>query len=97
MLELGSRALPLHRDTGRVAAAYELGLLLTVGGEAAEAMAVAAVEAGMPQGDVIYSEDSEGAASALIDRLEDGDVVLVKGSRGVRTEQVVARLEAECA
>jgi len=24
-------------------------------------------------------------------------VVLVKGSRGVRTEQVVARLEAECA
>ena len=97
MLELGSRALPLHRDTGRGAAAYELGLLLTVGGEAAEAMAVAAVEAGMPQGAVIYCEDREGAASVLIDRLEDGDVVLVKGSRGVRTEQVVARLEAECA
>ncbi len=97
MLELGSRALPLHRDTGREAADAGLGLLLTVGGEAAAVMAAAAVDAGMAQSDVIHCEESAGAAAALIERLEDGDVVLVKGSRGMRTEQVVARLEAECA
>ena len=97
MLELGARALPLHRDTGRVAAESGLGLLLTVGGDPAAAMASAAVEAGMSPGDVLHCDDSASAASALSDRLEDGDVVLVKGSRGVRTEQVVARLEAECA
>lgn len=96
MLELGSRALPLHRETGRVAARADLALLLAVGGEPAAALAGAAVEAGMGSERVVHAEDSDSAAAALMARLEDGDVVLVKGSRGVRTDQIVSRLEAEC-
>ena len=95
MLELGARADALHRATGRAAAAAGLGLLLTVGGDAARALGVAAVEAGMPENRVIHCEGSEAAAMRLTAMLQADDVVLVKGSRGVRTDLVVARLEAE--
>ena len=96
MLELGTRADALHRATGRAAAAAGLGLLLTVGGDAAEALGVEAVEAGMPQDRVLHCEESEVAATQLTAMLQPHDVVLVKGSRGVRTDLVVARLQAEC-
>ena len=97
MLELGARADALHRATGRAAAAAGLGLLLTVGGAAARVLGAAAVAAGMPADQVIHCEGSEEAATRLTVMLKAGDVVLVKGSRGVRTDLVVARLEAECA
>ena len=95
MLELGTRADALHRATGRVAAGAGLGLLLTVGGDPARMLGAAAVAAGMPSERVIHCETSEAAASRLTAMLKADDVVLVKGSRGVRTELVVARLEAE--
>ena len=97
MLELGARADALHRSTGRAAAAAGLGLLLTVGGDAAQALGDAAVEAGMPENRVIHCEGSAAAAMRLTAMLQADDVVLVKGSRGVGTDLVVARLEAEWA
>jgi len=97
MLELGRRADALHRETGRAAAAAGLGLLLTVGGDAARAMGAAAVEAGLPDNRVLHCEESAVAALRLMTMLQADDVVLVKGSRGVRTDLVVARLEAEWA
>ena len=97
MLELGARADAMHRATGRAAAAAGLGLLLTVGGHAAQALGAAAVEAGMPADRVIHCEGSAAAATRLMAMLHADDVVLVKGSRGVRTDLVVAQLEAEWA
>jgi UDP-N-acetylmuramoyl-tripeptide--D-alanyl-D-alanine ligase len=97
MLELGARADVLHRTTGRAAAAAGLGLLLTVGGDPARALGAAAVEAGMPADRVIHCEGSDAAATRLTAMLRADDVVLVKGSRGVRTDLVVERLAAECA
>ena len=96
MLELGARADALHRATGRAAAAAGLGLLLTVGGDAARVLGAAAVEAGMSADRVIHCEGSEEAARRLAVMMQAGDVVLVKGSRDVRTDLVVAHLEAEC-
>ena len=72
------------------------GRLRAGGGEAAQALGAAAVEAGMPENRVIHCEVSEAAATRLTAMLQADDVVLVKGSRGVRTDLVVARLEAEC-
>ena len=96
MLELGARADALHRATGRATAAAGLGLLLTVGGDVARVLGESAVEAGMPADRVIHCEGSEEAATRLSTLLQAGDVVLVKGSRNVRTDLVVARLESEC-
>ena len=64
MLELGGRADALHRETGRAAAAAGLGLLLTVGGDAARVLGAAAVEAGLPDNRVIHCEGERGGGAA---------------------------------
>ena len=97
MLELGEHSARLHADSGRAAAASGLNLLFAVGGRAARDLADAAVAAGMPQAAVLYFERSEEAARAVADALRPGDLVLVKGSRGVRTDIVADRLAAEFA
>ena len=97
MRELGARSEALHETTGRAAAIAGLGLLLTVGGDDARTLGAAAVEAGMPPDSVIHCEGSEEAATRLTAMLQADDVVLVKGSRSVRTDLVVSRLEVECA
>jgi UDP-N-acetylmuramoyl-tripeptide--D-alanyl-D-alanine ligase len=95
MLELGDRAIALHEDVGRAAAGAGLDLLLTVGGAAAAAMADAAVAAGLSRNRVHHFATSEQAAAAAASLVAPGDLVLIKGSRGVRTDRVVDRLKAE--
>ncbi|MFI5178509.1 MAG: UDP-N-acetylmuramoyl-tripeptide--D-alanyl-D-alanine ligase [Vicinamibacterales bacterium] len=95
MLELGDRAMRLHEEVGRAAARAGIDRLVTVGGAPAAAMAEAAVAAGLARADVRHCATSDDAATAAVALAEVGDVVLVKGSRGVRTERVVERLRAE--
>lgn len=95
MLELGVHARSLHQECGRAAAQAGLELLITVGGEAAEQMASAAREAGMQA--VVHVGTSDEAAQLALARVRPGDLVLVKGSRGIRTDIVVDRLKAEFA
>jgi UDP-N-acetylmuramoyl-tripeptide--D-alanyl-D-alanine ligase len=97
MLELGDRAAELHAEVGRAAAAAALDLLIAVGGDAAGALVDAAVAAGMPRAHVRHVTTSEAAAEVAAAAVRPGDVILVKGSRGVRTERVVERLKAEFA
>jgi UDP-N-acetylmuramoyl-tripeptide--D-alanyl-D-alanine ligase len=95
MLELGAFADALHAECGRVAAAQGLSALVTVGGHAAERMAAAAREAGMPADSVRHVGASTDVLPLLPSLVEPGDLVLVKGSRGIRTDLVVARLLEE--
>jgi UDP-N-acetylmuramoyl-tripeptide--D-alanyl-D-alanine ligase len=97
MLELGDSAVGLHQDIGRAAAAAGVDLLLTVGGASAAALGEAAVAAGIGRDRVHHFATSEEAASAAVAMVAAGDLVLVKGSRGVRTDRVVERLKAELA
>jgi UDP-N-acetylmuramoyl-tripeptide--D-alanyl-D-alanine ligase len=92
MLELGEHALRLHREAGRTAAAAGLRLLCAVGGAPARAVADAAIEAGMPASAVRYAEKSELAADEIAAAIRPGDLVLVKGSRGTRTDIVADRI-----
>ena len=94
MLELGELSIGLHEECGRAAAASRLSRLFTVGGEAARRLGDAAVAAGMARGNVTHFETSAEAAPAVASQLSIGDVVLVKGSRGTRTDVVVERLAA---
>jgi UDP-N-acetylmuramoyl-tripeptide--D-alanyl-D-alanine ligase len=95
MLELGAHSVALHESCGQAAAAAGINLLLTVGGGPARAMAAAAVASGMPEASVRFYEQSADAADAVAADLRDGDVVLVKGSRGIRTDVVADRILAE--
>lgn len=94
MLELGELSEQLHRDCGRVAANSKLAKLFTIGGEPARAMGEAAVAAGLPPAAVTHFDNSTDAAPAIAGQIASGDVVLVKGSRGTRTDLVVEQLTA---
>jgi UDP-N-acetylmuramoyl-tripeptide--D-alanyl-D-alanine ligase len=97
MLELGEHAARLHEECGRAAAAAGLDLLIAAGGAAAKALADAAVSAGMRAAAVVYVASKEEAADVALRRIRPGDLVLVKGSRGIGTDLVVDRLKAEFA
>jgi UDP-N-acetylmuramoyl-tripeptide--D-alanyl-D-alanine ligase len=92
MLELGGFSADLHRDAGRAAAAAGLTALFVVGGEPARELGEAAVAAGMTPASVTYFEQSAAAASTIAAALRSGDVVLVKGSRGTRTDLIADRI-----
>jgi hypothetical protein len=47
---------------------------------------------GMPRECVIHVEDNETAITCLQGLLHDGDIVLIKGSRGMMMEQIVEAL-----
>ncbi len=97
MLELGEHATELHRESGRAAAAAGLDLLVTVGGPPAREMADAARAAGMPPNAVRHVASSDEAVALALETIRPGDLVLVKGSRGIRTDLVVERLKVEYA
>jgi len=97
MLELGTHSDRLHAECGRAAADAGLAMLITVGGEPAQKMAFAAANAGMSPSSVVYVPSSGEAADIALKKIRPGDLVLVKGSRGIRTDVVVDRLKAEFA
>ncbi|TSC77090.1 MAG: UDP-N-acetylmuramoyl-tripeptide--D-alanyl-D-alanine ligase [Parcubacteria group bacterium Gr01-1014_31] len=94
MLELGRIAGRAHRELGALVATSRTDILVAVG-ELSRDIARGAREAGMPEERVFTFPDAATAGRFLQDRLEPGDVLLVKGSQGVRMERVVKELMAE--
>jgi UDP-N-acetylmuramoyl-tripeptide--D-alanyl-D-alanine ligase len=91
MLELGPESHEMHREAGSDIARLGIDALWGVRGDAAE-MIAGARSAGMKSDATRFFESSEEAASALVAEIREGDLVLVKGSRGVRTDKVVSAL-----
>jgi UDP-N-acetylmuramyl pentapeptide synthase len=67
-------------------------VLFAVGGAPARALADAAIAAGIPAASVRCFEKSDTAADAVVETIRPGDLVLVKGSRGTRTDIVADRI-----
>ncbi|HXD76054.1 MAG TPA: UDP-N-acetylmuramoyl-tripeptide--D-alanyl-D-alanine ligase [Vicinamibacterales bacterium] len=97
MLELGRHGEALHQQVGEAVAKSGVDRLVAIGDLNALAVVVAAVTAGMPRDRIKYFTSSAAAADAFAEYVQPGDLVLVKGSRGVRTDVVVDRLKAEFA
>ncbi len=91
MLELGEDAARMHRQAGREIAGLGVSLLFGVRGLARD-LVEGAREAGMTEADARFFETTDEAARALLGEVREGDLVLVKGSRGVHTERVVKAL-----
>jgi UDP-N-acetylmuramoyl-tripeptide--D-alanyl-D-alanine ligase len=85
MLELGEQGPALHAECGRAAAEAGIELVAGVHGNAKH-LAAAACEGGS---ECVFLADAESAGRWLAAALRPGDVVLVKGSRGVHLERAI--------
>ncbi len=88
MRELGPLGGRFHHETGALAVAHGFSVVAGVGALARELVA-AAQAAGA---EAAWFPDATAAAEWAVVNVRAGDVVLVKGSRGVRLESVVERL-----
>ncbi len=93
MLELGEDEREFHRQAGAAVARLGWDVLVAVGPLAAH-IAEEAATSGLPRANILTFADSRAAAEAVGRIVRDGDLVLVKGSRGMRMETIVERLKA---
>jgi UDP-N-acetylmuramoyl-tripeptide--D-alanyl-D-alanine ligase len=91
MLELGPSSPELHRAAGRHCPQNRIDWLLAVQGNA-RFMIEGAVEAGFPRGQARFFAESMEAGRFCRSIVQPGDVVLVKGSRGVHLEKALEQL-----
>jgi UDP-N-acetylmuramoyl-tripeptide--D-alanyl-D-alanine ligase len=96
MRELGKGSVQGHRDVGTAAAAT-VDLLVVVGGGTASVIAAGARAGGLDPSRILEARDRDAALDLLRGRIRDGDVVLVKASRGVELDLLVDALRAELA
>jgi UDP-N-acetylmuramoyl-tripeptide--D-alanyl-D-alanine ligase len=93
MGELGEYGPEAHRDAGALAAQLGIDRVFAVGQHAGEVVS-AARAAGMDAGALYCARDWEETAERALAALAPGDRVLVKGSRSMRMERIVAHLRA---
>ncbi|GAB6158874.1 UDP-N-acetylmuramoyl-tripeptide--D-alanyl-D-alanine ligase [Desulfotomaculum varum] len=93
MYELGDLSRPGHREVGEAAAGVPVDYLVTVG-QLARWVAEGGQQAGLAPACIRQCEDNQQAISILKNILQTGDTILIKGSRGMRMEQIVQELAA---
>lgn len=94
MLELGKYSEDKHKEIGKMVAESGIDYLITVGERSVD-MAKSARKAGMKESQVFSFDNSAEAGRYVQDRLEEGDILLAKGSQGMRMEKVIKELMAE--
>ncbi len=88
MLELGEFAEEGHRFVGKVVADTSVDILITVG-DKSRFIALEAEKMGLNPQSIYYFNDKQRAKNLLKGLVEEGDIVLIKGSRGMQMEELV--------
>lgn len=94
MRELGQDAAARHVEVGQEAARHHVDLLFTFGEHAGE-LAAGAQGAGLSASKIRATDDMEILKKEVAAVLKAGDVVLIKGSRGMKLERLVDHLKTE--
>ena len=94
MLELGQVSSASHYRIGCLMASLKIGRLLAFGRDAVFT-AKGAIETGMDSSAVSYFSDPLELSKAVRGFMEEGDVVLVKGSRGVQLDETAKDIRRE--
>lgn len=95
MLELGERAAEFHKKIGKSIASKNIDFLITVG-DLARFVASGALSGGMSKNRVFCAKDREDAARVIRELASPSDVVLLKGSRGARMEEIIKCFTTSC-
>ena len=92
MLELGEQELQFHTDSGRQ---IPKAIDIVIGvGKRTRALLDGARQVGFSEDALLHFENAESAGEFLKNEIKDGDLVLIKGSRGVGLDKAVAMLES---
>ena len=94
MLELGSISEEAHQQIGKLVVKLKIDKLIIVG-ERARDIARGAISAGMSADQIFYFADCQSAGLFIQARIKPGDLILVKGSQGIRMEKIVKEIMAE--
>ena len=89
MRELGEEAAVIHEKTGRKLSGIGIDALYGIEGFA-ENLVKGAAENGLNE--TTFYENSTVAAEEFVNEVRAGDLILVKGSRGVKTEKIIEKL-----
>ncbi|MGB9595304.1 MAG: UDP-N-acetylmuramoyl-tripeptide--D-alanyl-D-alanine ligase [Candidatus Poribacteria bacterium] len=93
MLELGEQSNDLHKFIGKyIGEANSADMLITVG-EKASIIAESAIKSGINRDAVFICKNNSEASDHLHKILKNGDTVLIKGSRGMKMEEIVKSLQ----
>ncbi len=94
MLELGPTSPELHRSVGRICASSSVQWLIAVQGDA-RFFVEGAIEAGLPSSQTRFFSAAHSAGEFCRTLIARGDVILVKGSRGVHLETAIELLKRQ--
>lgn len=99
MRELGSTTAELHAGVGTAFAEKHPDYLFTYGELSSTSLADGAVKNGMSEKQIFRSPvtDAEAVGKKLLSVLKDGDVLLVKASRGLKAENVLSYVKTQLA
>ncbi len=92
MLELGKTEISFHLKAGEQVKQYAWDVLITVG-PLSRHMAEGAQKQGLKAAQIVSFETSDEAADHVASLLEPGDLVFVKGSRGIKMDKIVESLK----
>jgi len=95
MMELGAASPDLHRKIGQEISTRGIDLLVTVGSQA-RCIARGAIASGMDSARVLQADDTIGGAHMLRSITRPDDIVLIKGSRGMRMEEILGCYTTFC-
>jgi len=93
MLELGDYSQKGHAEVGEAVAHKGIDILITVGQES-KFIGTGASSCGMDNQNIIHLESNKDVIEYLDTLIEQGDKILVKGSRGMKMEEIVEYLRS---
>lgn len=94
MRELGALSDKLHEEIGALIVSLQIDLLITVGADAR--FFARGARAAVMSEDRVFSFDAPYEAGKFLqERMQEGDLILIKGSQGIRCEKIVKEVMAE--
>ncbi len=94
MLELGSYSEKAHQEIGQLAVKNKIDKLYLVGKRSRDIVR-GAEKAGMSRDNIFHFSTSDEAKKFVQERIRQNDVILIKGSQGMRMEKIVKEIMAE--
>jgi UDP-N-acetylmuramoyl-tripeptide--D-alanyl-D-alanine ligase len=93
ILEMGTQAVQVHRELGKLMGQFKVNHLF-VTGEYAKEVVEGSLKNGLFKDQVTLIEKNEGASQKILPYFHPGDILLVKGSRGMKLEEIIFALES---